>query len=77
MTQKKIVVAGHICVDLTPVFPPGKKGSVRELLVPGRLLQMEGMDIHTGGAVSNTGLALKKLGASVDLMTLWAVLSWR
>ncbi len=68
MTQKKIVVAGHICVDLTPVFPPGKKGSVRELLVPGRLLQMEGMDIHTGGAVSNTGLALKKLGASVELM---------
>ena len=68
MVHKKIVVAGHICVDLTPVFPPGEKSSVREALVPGRLLHMEGMDIHTGGAVSNTGLALKKLGAAVELM---------
>ena len=68
MVHKKIAVAGHICVDLTPVFPPGEKGSVREALVPGRLLHMEGMDIHTGGVVSNTGLALKKLGASVELM---------
>ena len=68
MVHKKIVTAGHICVDLTPVFPPGKKNSVREALVPGRLLHMEGMDIHTGGAAANTGLALKKLGASVEVM---------
>lgn len=30
---------------------------------------MEGVDIHTGGLVSNTGLAMKLLGADVSLMT--------
>mgnify|MGYP000326219484 FL=1 len=29
---------------------------------------MEGVDIHAGGAVSNTGMAMKMLGADVCLM---------
>ena len=66
--EKKIVVAGHLCVDITPVFPEGKKKPIAELLTPGKLLQMKPATVHTGGVVSNTGLALKKMGADVRLV---------
>lgn len=66
--MKKAVVAGHICVDITPVFPRQSAGSIGDILVPGRLIHMNGVDVHTGGAVANTGLAMKKLGADVRLM---------
>ncbi len=68
MAEKKGVVAGHICIDITPVFPGQSAGSIGEILVPGRLIHMDGVDIHTGGAVANTGLAMKKLGGDVQLM---------
>ena len=69
MAKKKIIAAGHICIDITPVFS-GKNqyNDLSELLVPGRLIQMEQADVHTGGSVANTGLALKKLGNDVRLM---------
>lgn len=67
--KKKVIVAGHTCLDITPVFPKGGKNlRVEEVLCPGRLIQMEGVDIHTGGAVANTGLAMKKMGADVLLV---------
>jgi sugar/nucleoside kinase (ribokinase family) len=66
---KKIIAAGHICIDLTPVFPKGKRYTdVRELLEPGKLIHTQQADIHTGGSVANTGLALKLLGVDVQLM---------
>lgn len=69
MKQKKAVVAGHICLDLTPQFPASKMGGgIGDILSPGKLIHMEGIDIHTGGAVANTGLAMKKLGMDVALM---------
>lgn len=65
----KIIAAGHICIDITPVFPGGARCSnIGDLLIPGRLIQMEPADVHTGGSVANTGLALKILGADVQLM---------
>lgn len=67
--NKKIIAAGHICIDITPVFPSSTKYDlVGQLLVPGKLIQMNPADVHTGGSVANTGLALKKLGANVQLM---------
>lgn len=66
--EKKILVAGHLCVDITPEFPEGKKKPISELLTPGKLLQMKHATVHTGGVVSNTGLALKKMGADVRLV---------
>lgn len=66
--EKKIIVAGHLCVDITPVFPEGKTRSIGELLTPGKLLQMKPATVHTGGVVANTGLALKKMGADVRLI---------
>ena len=67
-TGKKVVVAGHICLDITPVFPEQKVRKPEELLAPGKLIHMNGADVHTGGAVANTGLAMKLLGADVTLM---------
>ena len=67
--NKKIIAAGHICIDITPVFPAENRCSeISEILVPGRLIQMNPADVHTGGSVANTGLALKKLGADVRLL---------
>ena len=67
--MKTIVAAGHACIDITPVFHSGKENAaLSELLVPGRLLSMEGTDVHPGGSVSNTGLALKLLGNDVRLL---------
>lgn len=71
MTEKcrKIIAAGHICLDITPVFPQGKSAeNISELLAPGKLVNVDSADIHTGGSVANTGLALKILGNDVMLL---------
>lgn len=65
---KKIVVAGHVCLDITPIFPVSAPGNLQQVLVPGRLVSLDGANVHTGGIVSNFGLGLKKLGAEVSLM---------
>ncbi len=68
--SKKAIVAGHICIDITPVFPESTRWvtDLGELLKPGKLIHTAAPDVHTGGAVANTGLAMKKLGADVRLM---------
>ena len=67
--DKKMIAAGHICIDITPMFPRGVRcRELGDLLIPGKLINMDGADIHTGGSVANTGLALKKLGADVRLL---------
>lgn len=68
MGEKKVICAGHICMDITPVFPEKKMGKLTDILQPGKLLQVGAADIHTGGSVANTGLAMKLLGADVSLM---------
>lgn len=65
---KKVIAAGHICLDITPVFPDKKVGQLTDILSPGKLIQMGDADVHTGGSVANTGLAMKLLGADVSLM---------
>lgn len=67
MGKKKVIVAGHICIDIAPIFTGGKVNAVGDLLIPGKIVQMANADIHTGGAVANTGLAMKVLGANVSL----------
>lgn len=66
--SKKVIVAGHICLDITPVFPDKKVSGFSEILQPGKLIEMKEADVHTGGAVANTGLAMKILGMDVSLM---------
>lgn len=64
----KVIVAGHICLDITPTFPDNKWNNLSEILLPGKLIQMGEANVHTGGAVANTGLAMKILGADVTLI---------
>lgn len=65
----KVISAGHICLDITPVFPPGRScEAIGDLLVPGRLIRMDAASVHTGGSVANTGLALRLLGNDVTLL---------
>lgn len=66
--KNKVVVAGHICLDITPIIPGNKYTKIEQVLSPGKLLQVQSADIHTGGAVANTGLAMKFFGADVTLM---------
>jgi len=66
--MKKVIVAGHICLDITPAFPEAGKKSISEILLPGKLIETKGVSVSTGGAVANTGLAMKFFGADVRLM---------
>ncbi len=63
----RIIAAGHICLDITPAFFDRHK-STSELLSPGKLIEVGAADVHTGGSVANTGLAIKCLGGDVELM---------
>lgn len=67
--DKKIIVAGHVSLDITPVFPTVKSfDKVSDCFIPGTLINVGRAEISVGGAVSNTGLALKKMGANVSLL---------
>lgn len=66
--KKKVIAAGHICLDITPTFPNRKVKNLSDVLIPGKLLQVREADVHTGGSVANTGLGMKVLGADVTLM---------
>lgn len=61
-------MAGHICLDITPVFPNAGAKHLEDVLSPGKLVEVKEADVHTGGCVANTGLAMKILGADVTLM---------
>jgi len=62
------VVAGHICLDIIPNFVHHENVPLGELLRPGHLVEVGPVTLSTGGAVSNTGLALQKLGIHTRLM---------
>ena len=66
--KKKVVVAGHISLDITPVFKNSGGQKFSALLRPGKLLRVGKAQVSTGGAVSNTGLGLHALGGDVLLM---------
>jgi sugar/nucleoside kinase (ribokinase family) len=61
-----VVVAGHICLDIIPKFP--RKLTPGQVFIPGRLTEVDGVELATGGAVSNTGQSLHRLGVPTKLM---------
>lgn len=63
--MKKVLVAGHICLDITPVF---RERADKFFLDPGKLYAVGAADIHTGGAVANTGGAIHFFGTNVKLL---------
>jgi sugar/nucleoside kinase (ribokinase family) len=62
------IVAGHICLDIIPDLRSSAKDQFEATLQPGRLVLVGAVDYCTGGPVSNTGLALTKLGIRTQLM---------
>jgi sugar/nucleoside kinase (ribokinase family) len=61
-----IVVAGHLCIDLLPRMANVQSEGLTQA---GKLFEVGPMDVSTGGAVSNTGLALHRLGIDVNLLS--------
>ncbi len=64
-----VIVAGHICLDVTPKIPGKGELDIAGILKPGKLLKVGDAVISTGGAVSNTGIALSKLGCKTGFMS--------
>ena len=63
------VVAGHLCIDIIPTIPPSLASTAyASLLSPGRLVEVGVAVLSPGGAVSNTGLSLARLGMKVRLV---------
>ncbi len=62
------IAAGHICLDLIPDLSGNPTGEFAKRFAPGRLLTVGPVALATGGPVSNTGLALHKLGVPTQLI---------
>lgn len=60
-----VMVAGHLCLDIIPLFPDTGVRKIDEILCPGKLVNVENAMISTGGPVSNTGINMKTLGNKV------------
>lgn len=67
MPRTDALVAGHLCLDIIPTFLNSAQ-SLAELLVPGKLIDVADAVLSTGGATSNTGLALHRLGFRVSIV---------
>jgi len=63
----QIAVAGYICLDVIPTFDD-QRDALEHLYQPGKLLSVGTAVTAPGGAVSNTGLALHRLGIPVKLV---------
>ena len=62
-----VVVAGHICLDIYPDLSGMEREAFEKTFLPGRLISVGPVTFYTGGAVSNTGLALHRLGIHTQL----------
>ncbi len=62
-----VIVAGHICFDVIPKFE-GEFKDFFKVFAPGKLIVCGDAATSTGGPVSNTGIALLKLGTKTGFM---------
>ena len=60
-----VVVAGHIALD---ILPDMSMLTPEQVIGAGKVFEIGAISYSTGGAVSNTGLALHRLGVQVDLL---------
>jgi sugar/nucleoside kinase (ribokinase family) len=68
MSAKQAILAGHICLDVTPDLSAVPEGQFQHLFQPGKLVRAGGIRLSTGGSVPNTGLSLHRLGVPVRLI---------
>ncbi len=64
----RAVVAGHICLDVIPNLDHLPAGKFNQLFQPGHIVLTGPATFSTGGPVSNTGLALHRLGIPTRLV---------
>lgn len=69
MSAFDVIAAGHICLDIIPPFENSGEHDFHKLFQPGKLVHVSKVVMSTGGSVSNTGIALSKLGGRVAFMT--------
>ena len=62
------IVAGHLCLDIIPHFAAGPGEDPADYLLPGRRTEVGPATLSTGGAVSNAGINLHRLGIRTELM---------
>jgi sugar/nucleoside kinase (ribokinase family) len=62
------VVAGHICLDISPDLGGQKREPFGKTFLPGHLITSGPLLYSSGGSVSNTGLALHRLGVKTRLV---------
>lgn len=67
-SDKKAIIAGHFCLDILPDLANVPKGEFFSLFQPGHLLESGKMNIATGGAASNTGISMNKLGVPATII---------
>jgi len=68
MKKYDAVIAGYTCVDLIPDFKRSESyANIADVLKPGKLIEINGLNYLIGGVVANTGLAMKKFGKKVFL----------
>lgn len=65
--KPKMIAAGQICLDFSPSFTCEPQQRLEDLLAPGKLVSVGRAEFHPGGAVANTGLAMKFFGGDVSL----------
>lgn len=65
--MKRILVAGSLVLDILPVFAPYIKAE--NLIEEGKVVECQGVQMYLGGEVGNSGLALKRLGMEVLLVS--------
>ena len=63
-----VLVAGYLGIDLIPDFKKTQQNvPLQDLLKPGKLTEIDGLQLSLGGVVANTGIALKKFNKLVYL----------
>ena len=69
--KKKVIAAGHICLDITPVFPGKKVDQLTDILSPGKLLNVNEADVHTGGSVKIQVIAISAILHKASYLIVW------
>ena len=67
--MKSAVVAGSLTLDITMVMDPDNPHSAGPLFRQGKLTFIDGVRFYLGGCVGNTGLAMRRLGVPVRLIS--------
>ncbi len=68
MKKYDATIAGYLCVDMVPLFNnEGPAETISTLFKPGTLIEIDGLGFSLGGAVANTGIAMKKFNKKVFL----------